>query len=92
MARSAVWPASGDKQPGSKAIPGALVEWFVTVLQVQRNLQVQLDDLLQHLLQLASMLQTFAEHNRAVSQQLQLSHGATVKVRQGSNVSTQRSQ
>lgn len=50
-------------------------------LQVQQNLQTQLVDLLQHLLQLASTLQTFAEHNRAVSQQLQLSYGATVRVR-----------
>lgn len=53
----------------------------VTPLQAQRNLHTQLDDLLQHLLQLASTLHFFAEHNRAVSQQLQFSYGATVKVR-----------
>lgn len=48
--------------------------------QVQQNLHTQLADLLQQLLQLASTLQTFAEHNRAVSQQLRLSCGVISKV------------
>lgn len=58
----------------------AVVVCGLMLSQVQPHLHLQLDDLLQQLLQLASTLQSFAEHNQAVSQQLQLLYGATSKV------------
>ena len=49
-------------------------------LQVQQSLQEQLRGLLQHLFQLASALQAFAEDNKAHSQQLRFQHGTSSKV------------